>query len=105
VCDAAPVSVGDRLKHARQLRGFHHGIFTPSWDAQQLFNLVGASAWGFRRKACGRRPCLPSRNMHVGVVEARAAALHPGMRGRLPTLCHLIEPCSHNCTANQALYL
>ena len=40
MCDATPVTFGDRLKHARQLRGFHHGIHTPSWDAQQLFNLV-----------------------------------------------------------------
>ena len=74
MCDAAPVSVGDRLKHARQLRGFHHGIFTPSWDAQQLFNLVGASARGFGRCECGRRACIRSRDTQRGAAVGRCFA-------------------------------
>ena len=40
MCSSAPVSVAERLAHARQLRGFNHAIFTQSRDAQELFNLV-----------------------------------------------------------------
>ncbi len=104
VCDATPVSVGDRLKHARQLRGFHHGIFTPSWDAQQLFNLVGAflGASGGRdakrrachRTGCRRRACHGSGSMQRGGAAARAAALRSGICFLLPNNVSMSRSCA-----------